>query len=508
MTNLVPLQTEFRQELPVVIGNIDYKIFRETLMRIEEIIELSGAEKKAMRYAVEKEEEERKQKASETGEEYRGLSHKEKVRIQKKSCQAFRCGVARHLTGESYREFSCHLADSALLQKFCLIDHLDRIKVPSKSTLQRYAQMFQEGVIQEIVQDTIKAAGAVCPEGEEQELKLEEAISMEDLYYDTTCVEANIHFPVDWVLLRDAVRTLMKGVKLIRREGLKNRMADPSEFIREINKLSIRMTNTRRKKGGKKKRKKTLRLMKKLLKRVAKHAEKHKILLIERLEETGLTERQAGQILKRIDNVLEQLPGAVYQAHERIIGERRVKNKDKILSLYEREVHVIVRGKASAEVEFGNTLVMGEQKDGIIVDWKMYREQAPADSRLLKERLKKMEEDYDGYQPDRVTTDRGFYSRMNKSYLEDAGITDCMCPRNVDELKERLKEKEFRKHQKRRSQTEGRIAILKNNFLGKPLRSKGFSSRKRDVAWGILAHNFWVIARLPKAMSEEYEKAS
>jgi len=35
-------------------------------------------------------------------------------------------------------------------------------------------------------------------------------ISFDDIYFDRTCLKAPIHFPVDWVLLRDATRTLMK----------------------------------------------------------------------------------------------------------------------------------------------------------------------------------------------------------------------------------------------------------------------------------------------------------
>ncbi len=44
--------------------------------------------------------------------------------------------------------------------------------------------------------------------------------------------------------------------------------------------------------------------------------------------------------------VLDQLPAAVKQSHERIIGERRVPNVDKILRLYEADVRALVRGKA------------------------------------------------------------------------------------------------------------------------------------------------------------------
>ena len=47
-------------------------------------------------------------------------------------------------------------------------------------------------------------------------------------------------------------------------------------------------------------------------------------------------------------------PAATKQVHERLIGGRKIPNKEKILSLYDADIEVIVRGKSGAEVEFGN----------------------------------------------------------------------------------------------------------------------------------------------------------
>jgi hypothetical protein len=55
---------------------------------------------------------------------------------------------------------------------------------------------------------------------------------------------------------------------------------------------------------------------------------------------------------------------------------------------------------------------------------------------------------------------------------------------------------EFIFHQNRRSQTEARIAILKNNFTGSPIKSKKFEYKENSVAWAVLTHNLWVLARL------------
>jgi hypothetical protein len=54
-------------------------------------------------------------------------------------------------------------------------------------------------------------------------------------------VKANIHFPVDWVLLRDGVKSLMQSVELIRTHGLRSRMCEPQVFIAKINRLSMEM---------------------------------------------------------------------------------------------------------------------------------------------------------------------------------------------------------------------------------------------------------------------------
>ena len=345
---------------------------------------------------------------------------------------------------------------------------------------------------------TLQAAQAPETQGYMQAMGLKEEVILEKYFLDTTCLKANIHFPVDWVLMRDATRTLMKAVRLIRTEGLKNRMEEPETFIRQMNRLSIQMTGTRRKKDGKRDRKKIYRLMKKLVKKVARHAVVHRDLLKSRREETRFTENQANQIITRIESVIEQLPKAVHQAHERIIGERQVPNSSKILSLYEPDIHVIVRGKADAETEFGNTLLLAEQSDGIILDWELYKGKAPADNKLLKVSLERVGTYYNS-QPGSLTTDRGFDSPENRRYLKENGIENNICPKSVTALREKMKDESFCENQKRRSQTEGRIGILKNEFLGSPLKSKGFGSRNMSVAWAVLAHNLWVIARLPRA---------
>lgn len=339
-------------------------------------------------------------------------------------------------------------------------------------------------------------------------MNLASAIELETIWMDTTCVKANIHFPVDWVLLRDAVRTLMKATLLIRRHGLKERMEDPQTFMSGMNRLSIQMTHSRRARDSKKQRKKTLRLMKRLVKVVAAHARRHRQLLDLEWDKTDWTRAQSEQVLRRIDSVLKLLPSAQKQAHERIIGERKVDNADKILSLYESQLHVIVRGKVGAEVEFGNSLLLAEQKNGLIVDWSLHRDSAPADCHQLPESLDRMEKLLGEGIIRALGADRSFESRKNIQLLESKSIYNGICPKNPKLLKQRMGEAKFAMIQKRRSQTEARIAIFKNTFLGRPLRVRGFVHRELSISWHVLTHNLWVLARLPQAQEAELKQAA
>lgn len=194
---------------------------------------------------------------------------------------------AQTLLGDDLRAFACRLTESQLLQKFCKLDHLEDLKIPGKSQLQRYGQWLPEEDMRQIV-DTLLASAAALDENGGQALGLAAPLDLETYFLDTTCVELNIHFPVDWVLLRDAARTLMKATILVRKRGLKVRMEEPEEFLRRMNQLCIKMTHARGKKEGKRMRKAVLREMKKLSNIIGRHAQRHRDLLEQRWQETDL----------------------------------------------------------------------------------------------------------------------------------------------------------------------------------------------------------------------------
>ena len=233
MSQLIPCQLRFRQAIPEVVGNIDYQIFRDNLERIDELIREGNLDFESITYLIKEAELEKKKESSLTGKPVKPVRKKEIIQIQKIAREALRCTISRQIVGEPYRPFSAHIADSVLLQRFCGLDQWGSktVKVPSKSSLQRYEDWIPEKLLREIIMKLTTMASQTDKKGVSN-FGLAEAIRVEDYYGDLRVIKTNIHFPTDWVLLIDAVRTLSKALIWIRKSGIKNRMKCPEEFMR------------------------------------------------------------------------------------------------------------------------------------------------------------------------------------------------------------------------------------------------------------------------------------
>lgn len=483
---ILPFPEELRPRLPTIVGNVDYRTLQERLQQIDALLRHSGVERDFIQRSLDRW----------TQASRRQASADQQTRFQLRCQRALRCNILRTLLQEEYRGFSIQLAGNPLYQWFCGIAALDVVRVPSKSELQRYAHWLPAPELRALLDGLLRGA-VQTPE----RLRLKVALDLKTYFLDSTALKANIHFPTDWVLLRDAVRTLMKATVLIRREGLRQRMEPPEAFLARMNKLSMEMSQAARRAGSKKARKRVLRQMKRLVGVALAHARRHRERLDRDWAKTSWTRRQAEAVLRRIDGVVALLPRARRQAHERIIGGRQVANADKILSLYDTDVRVIVRGKAGAEVEFGNTVLLGENRQGVIIDYQVFREVAPVDSQLVFPSLVRVREGT-GRCVSEVVSDRGFYTASNSETLRQSGTYDALCPRDPRKLSRRMREQKFARLQRRRAQTEARIAILKRGFLGRPMRAKGFEHRELALAWGVLTHDLWVLARLTRTERE------
>lgn len=485
---LLPEQEPLQPPVATVLGPVDYRTWRQRLERIDEVLNRSRVEEVFVRLCVQ-----RRLSRPEP------LCDGDRLLLQRMAATALRATIARTLTGDSYREFSTRLADSPLLQWFCRLSRLGAVQIPGKSHLQRYQEIVDESGLREVVGTLLESAASL-----DGELELAETVELQTQFLDSTCVELNIHYPTDWVLLRDGVRTLMKATMLIRKHGLKTRMREPKAFLRQMNKLSMEMAKHTRRSSNRKARKKTLRAMKRLARTAMAHAARHRTLLLDRWTGTSLSEKQAMRIGERMAVMLERLPYALRQAHERIIGGRLVANEEKILSLYEGHAAVYVRGKAGAEVEFGSQLLLAEAESGLIADWELVCGNPEHDTVLLRRSLERPA----ARAVKTVVGDRNFDSQASRDLLRERKIENAIAPRDASLLRARLRDGRFAALQQRRAQTEARIAIFKNGFVGAPLMARGYEAQARQVAWCVLAHNLWLLAGLPRKGQEQVPKAS
>lgn len=494
MSHIIAFQPALRPALPTVYGPLDYREQRDLVLRIDRILSESKLDELFLQLAL-----------RDQGIDPATRSAKRNARFARFSALCLRANIARTLLGLSHREFCARLADSPLLQWLLHIGEVDSVKVFAKSTSHRFENWVSPASMQLINQRITALSAAPAHSGQPAAFGLKEPVRCEDAFFDTTVIKAPIHFPTDWVLLRDAVRTLMKATLCIRRAGLKERMPQPPEdFMREMNARCMAMSAQRRQKDSKKQRKRILRGMKKLAKRTAAHAQAHLEALQTRREETGLSPGQARVIEQRIRNVTEQLPAAIKQAHERIIGGRQVSNEEKILSLYDAKIEIIVRGKANAEVEFGNKLTLAESWQGMILHYQLHAENM-ADSNLLEPCATALKAQDIGIK--KIWSDRGMFSRSNEQWLEAQGMQSGLCPRDPAELAKRLQDPAVRAGMKRRGNTEARVAIFKNVMMDNPASQRSFEARERACGWAVLTHNLWVLARLAQAGEQGGEAA-
>jgi len=198
--SIISFQPEFRPALPSVIGAKDFRDFRDTLIEMDRILTSTGLEGRLIERHI--------------------ASYKDPVlpRQLQRHCKTLRLALRHNIllaiTGLPFRELSQRMADSPLFQWFSHTGFVDAVRPVSKSTLERYEKIFEPLEITELIHDVNRAVAD--PLGAQRLLYREAALRFDQIFADTTCVKSNIHFPVDWVLLRDATRTLIKAVLLIR----------------------------------------------------------------------------------------------------------------------------------------------------------------------------------------------------------------------------------------------------------------------------------------------------
>lgn len=262
MNKIIPLQSEFTRPLEFVRGGAEYEALIHDLDFMSESIRVSGIENEIMQYFVDR------------ASKGKPLKHNKMVKIQKKALFILYAMVLRDYLGLKLRPFQVILASCPLFQAFCGINTWLGAEIPSFQEINRLENSLDETELKKI--HSMFVNNVILNSEKTKKLGLDKSYNLETLLTDSTCVKANIHYPVDYVLFRDMIRTSMLKVTMIREGGIKTRMPmKAEEWLSKINTLVIEMSMAYRKKDSKKNRKKVFRKMKRLFKQAMFHVEAH-----------------------------------------------------------------------------------------------------------------------------------------------------------------------------------------------------------------------------------------
>jgi IS5 family transposase len=203
--------------------------------------------------------------------------------------------------------------------------------------------------------------------------------------------------------------------------------------------------------------------------------------------------------LKReIDDMMATAKKVVHQTKARVFGgDTHVEGK--ILSVFEDSTEVIRKGKASKPTEFGKMVKIQEAENQVVIDFEVY-DQKPSDSDLLIPSIETHQERM-GRTPDLAAADAGFYSAKNLAEAEEMGVKRVSVPNRSTKSPARRqyqKQRWFKRGQKWRTGSEGRISVLKRRHGMRRSLYKKEAGMKRWVGLAVIADN---LINIGKAMT-------
>jgi len=394
-----------------------------------------------------------------------------------------RLAVLKHMRNWSFEETEREVRANVVYRQFTRIG---AEKVPDAKTMGRLVQALGPEVVKQIHQRLIEVG------------RQKKVVRGRKLRIDTTVVETNIHYPTDSSLLGDGARvltrTMKKITKLTGRVGLRLR-----DRMRSIGRRVMEIARTSRSKGPQmqEKMKQGYRKLLTATRKVVNQAKRFREEMASGVKRAA--DRNQKAVLQALrgdlETMLPRVQQILRQAKARVLGGD-VHVPEKLVSVFEPSSEVIRRGKASKPTEFGKMVKIQEAENQIVTDYEVF-EKRPSDSDLLVPAVQKHQEQF-GRVPELVAGDASFYSGTNERELAEMGVKQISVPNRSTKSPERRrqqKKRSFRKGQRWRTGSEGRISVLKRRHGLNRCRYRGDTGMQRWVGWGVIADNLINIGR-------------
>src|SRR6202163_2988139 len=374
--------------------------------------------------------------------------------------------ILKHIRNWSYEVLEREVRANLVYRDFT---HVGGAKMPDAKTMGRWGMAIGPEVLKQVHERIVKIA------------KEKGVAAGRRMRVDTTVVETDIHHPTDSTLLGDGVRvltrTMRKITKIVGAVGAKLRDRSRSVKLRllEIGRVA-------RAKGpiNQDKLKQRYRQLLAATSRVVGQAKrfseeitqgvKRSTTILQQLALEGLR-LELDEMTSRVRQVMKQTRARIFRGNTRSEG--------KLLSLFEPSTEVIRKGKAAKPNEFGKMVKLQEAENQIVIEYEVYPRR-PNDSDLLIPAIE-LHQARLGRVPYLVAADAAFYSGRNEVIAKAKGVKRVCIPNRSTKSPERKREQKkrwFRKGQKWRTGSEGRISVVKRRHGLDRCRYKGDSGMR------------------------------
>ena len=380
----------------------------------------------------------------------------------------FRAILVMQREGIDYREASIRIAESETLQNFCRL--LKKRSIDFTLLNKAYCAIRPE--TWETINHVL-GLGAV----------LDETVSIEHVRTDTTVTECNIHWPTDSSLLWDTYRVIAREMSRARRICP---LSCPWRFhVKKIKNMEFfiaRYSNS----TSKKRLRQVRQTMKMLIVRVEEVLGKAACFIAWAKRSACLELMDVAAVLGDYLPVMRQVATV---ARRRAFDGEKVRNCDKVFSIFEPHAELIMRGRRSRPVEFGHKVLLTQSKEKVITDYVVLEENR-GDEELLPIVLDRHEEKY-GRRPESVAADKGFCPDAD-TYEELQERVDYLgMPRRTRDFGDAM----MAVWQQWRAGIEGTISCLNRVFRLARCCFRGFKNFASAVGSAVFCHNLRILAK-------------
>jgi IS5 family transposase len=390
--------------------------------------------------------------------------------------QILKLGILRRRHGLSYRDLAQATNDSLSMRRFL---NLEPGKALSKSAIQ--------GNLKKVGEETWEMANECL-------LQYAAAKGVEKgnvVRGDTTTVETNIHYPTDASLLNDVVRVLCRNMAAARQ--IVGQTVCFCDHRRRSKKKLYQINNAH---GVDKRHEPYLELI-----RVGRETVHQAEALLPVLE--NFSSNDFFEMLK-VDSIRHELKThipcgrkVVDQAYRRIVKHEQVPAEEKIVSIFEPETDIIVKG--FRDVVFGHKIMLTTGASGLLLTLKVLAGN-PKDSTLVPETLSKLESLYQ-QAPFGAAFDGCFASTANRDLAKGHGVSELTFSKNRSlSLSSLVSSPKMHTALLRfRAGVEGCISFLKRIFGFSRVLDRTKETFSAALQMGRLAYNLTLLTRMALA---------